>query len=175
MLSDTTKTFAFTGHRPDKLGGYDESNAVAARTKAMLRAMITTAAERGYLTAISGMAIGTDMWAGEIVTAYFPELELIGAVPFNGQESKWPRESQVRYSALLDRCTSVFVVEEKASNRAFHLRNQFMVDCSSLLIAVWDGAPDGGTAACVKYARKQGRRIFWYNPKTDQAEILEPS
>ena len=43
-------------------------------------------------------------------------------------------------------------------------RNQFMVDHSNLLIAVWDGS-SGGTSNCVAYAKKIGLQIVLFNPK----------
>ncbi|MBN1772613.1 MAG: DNA-processing protein DprA [Deltaproteobacteria bacterium] len=40
--------------------------------------------------------------------------------------------------------------------RAYHLRNRWMVDRASLLVAFWDGQPRSGTGATVAYARRRG-------------------
>lgn len=40
--------------------------------------------------------------------------------------------------------------------RAYHLRNRWMVDRASLVLAFWDGAPRSGTGATVAYARRRG-------------------
>jgi len=40
--------------------------------------------------------------------------------------------------------------------RAYHLRNRWLVDRASLLLAFWDGQPRSGTGATVAYARRRG-------------------
>ena len=51
----------FTGHRPDKmtLGEKD--------IKPLLEKAIDEAIEEGFVTFITGMAMGTDVWAAEVV------------------------------------------------------------------------------------------------------------
>lgn len=49
----------FTGHRPDKLGGYGD-NPLARKVKAALKEEIERAAGRGFTTFISGGAVGVD-------------------------------------------------------------------------------------------------------------------
>lgn len=44
------------------------------------------------------------------------------------------------------------------------LRNQYMVDASAVLIAVYDGQ-SGGTKNTVDYARGRGRKIIEIRPK----------
>ena len=39
------------------------------------------------------------------------------------------------------------------------LRNQYMVDNSDLVLAIWNGKESGGTWNTIKYARKQGKKI----------------
>jgi hypothetical protein len=49
-----------------------------------------------------------------------------------------------------------------------------MVDHAELLIAVWDGT-SGGTANCVKYARKDGVEIWRINPATHEMGWYDPA
>ena len=42
-------------------------------------------------------------------------------------------------------------------------RNEYMVDKADTLIAVWNGT-SGGTANCVKYAKKKGVDIVRLDP-----------
>jgi len=42
-------------------------------------------------------------------------------------------------------------------------RNEWMVDNSDAVIAVWDGTP-GATATAVDYARKLGRSVLVIDP-----------
>jgi hypothetical protein len=75
---------AATGHRPDKLGGYDLS---------IYRKLVGLA--YSYLrkqtpdVVISGMALGWDQAVAE--AAVKASTPFIAAIPFRGQESKWPR------------------------------------------------------------------------------------
>ena len=47
-------------------------------------------------------------------------------------------------------------------------RNRYMVDHSSFLLAVYNGAARSGTGATVNYARKMGREIIVIDPLTRQ-------
>jgi uncharacterized phage-like protein YoqJ len=51
-----------------------------------------------------------------------------------------------------------------------HLRNEFMVDRSSRLIAVYDGESAGGTRYTLQYAMKKGLECIAIDPVT--LEIL---
>ena len=62
------KTVCFTGHRPEKLPGYGETeNASLNVIRSMLYYQIYQSAEEGYKYFISGLARGVDLWAAEYV------------------------------------------------------------------------------------------------------------
>ncbi len=68
----------FTGHRPEKLM-YSEN-----QIKPLLEKAIDNAISDGYVTFITGMARGTDIWVAEIVIErkkYNENLHLICAIP----------------------------------------------------------------------------------------------
>lgn len=56
-----------------------------------------------------------------------------------------------------------YVSEERYTHWCMNKRNEWMVDNSDLVIAVWDGTK-GGTANCVRYAVKQGKEITKLEP-----------
>lgn len=141
---------AFTGHRPHKLGGYGAD--VFAR---LVRLAETYMVETGVRFAISGLALGWDQAVAQ--AALNTGRPFIAAVPFVGQESRWPEASQRAYRALLAQATSVEIVCPGGySPRAMQIRNEWMVDHSGRLGALWDGSV-GGTANCVNYAIRQNR------------------
>ena len=75
----------FTGHRPVKLSLYKNE------VKPLLRKTIDNAIADGYVTFITGMAKGTDIWAAEIVLEkkkHNTALHLICAIPHPGFENK---------------------------------------------------------------------------------------
>lgn len=109
------------------------------------------------------MALGVDQWAAEICTDL--GIPWTAAVPFEGQERKWPSASQQKYRALISKASSIHIVCDPGyAPWKMQARNEWMVDRCGLLIAVWDGT-DGGTANCVRYAESVGRRIERINPR----------
>jgi uncharacterized phage-like protein YoqJ len=143
---------AGTGHRPDKLGGY--SSAVDAKLRGVARAALEQLEVRGV---ISGMALGWDMALAE--AALELGLSFVAAVPFAGQESRWPRASQERHRALLERATAVRVVcADGYAAWKMQRRNEWMVERADVILALWNGS-SGGTANCVAYAEGRGSRI----------------
>ena len=145
--------FAGTGHRPDKLGGYDD------RTyDRVLQLALNALGEYEPDRVISGMALGWDTALAE--AAYLRGIPYLAYVPFMGQESKWPPKSQQLFRALCSHAAEVVVCTPGSySARAMHVRNERMVDDSTTVLALWNGTP-GGTGGCVAYANKVLRPII---------------
>lgn len=160
-------TVSFTGHRPERFGGYHEDSDLVNAVKSELRSKIAGAINLGYECFITGMALGVDTWAGEIVLEFqkeFPEVRLICAVPFAGQERMWPLQAKKRYWNLIDNASEVEIVSEgDYSREKMQVRNEWMVDNSAVVISVWDGT-NGGTANCVRYAKSQKVKIWPIDP-----------
>lgn len=142
---------AFTGHRPDKLPnketGYILPNPTYIKVCQEIEKNLKLLNPDKI---ISGMALGVDQWAAHI--AYKLNIPFIAAVPFEGQETRWPRKSQNTYIKLLNLASEVVIVSPGGySVDKMNIRNKWMVDNCDKLIAIWDGT-SGGTGNCVKYA-----------------------
>jgi uncharacterized phage-like protein YoqJ len=139
---------AATGHRPDKLGGHTNMARLA------LGGLATEYLNRVRPSRmIVGMALGWDQAvAGACVALDIP---FVAAVPFEGQESRWPPEAQKLYRWLLTMAEDVEVVSAFPGARAMQFRNEWMVDQAEAVVALHDGSW-GGTFNCVEYARKRG-------------------
>ncbi len=138
----------FTGHRPEKLTRSE------ANIKKDLEAAILQAVNDGFVTFITGMARGVDIWAGEIVLQlreHNPNLHLIAASPYKGFENRWSTDWRSRYNAVLEQADLVRFVCKGYSRACFQLRNEWMVNRSTRVIAVYNGEP-GGTQNTIKYA-----------------------
>jgi uncharacterized phage-like protein YoqJ len=175
------KTVCFTGHRPDKLGGYDETNPIAEYVKAQLRITIWNTIQDGYRRFIFGGALGVDTWAGEVVADmrdntyhgddidghYYPRISLELYSPFEGQEKMWPEESKIRYYSLMARCNGIVEVSEPGyKGWKMIVRDKAMVDASDLVIAVWNGdLGKSGTGHTVAYAQKKNKPIIIIDPR----------
>jgi uncharacterized phage-like protein YoqJ len=154
---------AFTGHRPDKLGGYKLPNPTYLHVCQQIDKALT---ELKPEKVISGMALGVDQWAANI--AYKLKIPFLAAVPFEGQEKAWPKNSQIAYALLMRMAAEKHIVCEGGyAAYKMQVRNEWMVDHCDLLIAVWDGT-DGGTGNCVKYAKSKNKEIFYINPRLDE-------
>lgn len=145
-----------TGHRPNKLGGYGDD---------VLERLIDLAnrqlSEHNVEKVVSGMALGWD--TALAIAATQRNIPFIAAVPFLGQERMWSEDQQTIYHNLLDLSEkTVIVCDGGYGPWKMQRRNEWMVDNSDLVFALWDGSK-GGTANCVQYAVKQNRPVknFW--------------
>lgn len=146
----------FTGHRPEKL------QASEAEVVAVLRSAIQKAIDDGFKTFISGMSRGVDIWAAEVVLAFRkadPNIHLICALPHPDFEVRWHDDWKERYRAILQQSDLVRMISPEFKMSAYMERNKWMVNRTSLVIAVFNGM-NGGTQSTIKYARTQGVRVW---------------
>ena len=141
----------FTGHRPEKLTRAEKE------ITALLETAIRAAINDGFVTFISGMARGVDIWAAEIVLRLREQgnpIHLICASPYDGFEDSWPADWQRRYHCVLRDADLVRFVCPGYSWECFQRRNEWMVDHSARVIAVYNGET-GGTGNTIRYAQRQ--------------------
>lgn len=168
MLWDTC---CFTGHRPQRLafGLTDQESACTALQWRLCAVLEWLARARGVTHFISGMALGVDQMAAELVLSLREEqpcLTLECAVPCPEQSAKWSFEQRRRYDAILRRCDRTTLLQTAYSPDCMAKRNRYMVERSGFVLAVWDGSPGSGTGQTVRYARKRGRQIVTLHPGT---------
>ena len=159
---------AFTGHRPKSFPWkYDETARECILLKEALAAQIVALAERGVTDWFSGMAQGVDLWATEIVLDLKkenPALRLHCILPCEGQEDAWPMSEQERYRSILRQADEVICVNREYSADCMLARNRYLVEHSSVLLAVYNGAYRSGTGMTVRYAKQLGREVIVIDP-----------
>ena len=146
-------TCCFTGHRPKKLRTDEKTLRTALAQK------IKESVSDGYFVFISGMAHGVDLWAAEAVLeekAYNPHIKLICAFPFL-KERFDAEEAKIKNAA-----DEVKFISDSYCRNCFILRDCWMVDHSSRVIAVFNGTP-GGTAKTLQYAKETGKELVVIN------------
>jgi len=156
---------AVTGHRPNKLGGYNTRNNPHYNSimEGLDRALLELRPER----VIVGMALGVDQWMAEL--CLWNGIPFVAAIPFEGFEvgGHWYESNIRKYRDLLAKAAQVVPVSSPPYTPwKMQLRNEWMVDHCDVLLAVFDGTP-GGTANCVSYAqqvRRTIRRIEYFRP-----------
>ncbi len=149
-----------TGHRPNKLYGYDLGNY---RWQLLKNKIENQLVQHKCKRFRCGMALGVDTIAAmaciDLKESGF-DIELIACIPFLGQESVWPAESRYQYYSLLDKCDDkVIVCKGGYASYKMQERNRYMVDNSDLVLAVWNGS-NGGTANCIRYAEEKNKEII---------------
>ena len=141
----------FTGHRPEKLTRNEKD------IKKDLEKEIRQAVADGLNTFITGMARGVDIWAAQIVLQLRGEghgVRLICACPYDGFESGWSQEWQRQYKEILSAADFVKYICEGYSRSCFQIRNEWMVNHSARVIAVFNGEKSG-TKNTIDYAIRQ--------------------
>lgn len=141
----------FTGHRPEKLSRTERA------IKSDLKKEIKLAIKDGYTVYLTGMARGTDLWAAEIILNLRrknKDLKLICAIPYAGFEQRWSEYWRQLYHYILNEADLVRVIGHGYSPGIFQIRNEWMVNHSSRVIAVYNGSL-GGTKNTIDYAIQQ--------------------
>jgi uncharacterized phage-like protein YoqJ len=163
-------TCAFTGHRPSHLRfGYDETDIDCLRLKITLRREILRMIDFGVTQFLSGMAIGMDTWAAEIILTFREQgynVRLVCVLPCETQADSWNEEQRERYFHILELADEVIYVNTRYTSICMYERNKYLIDHSDNLIAVFDGNPQSGTAQTVNFAKKLNRNIVIIDPNT---------
>lgn len=158
---------AITGHRPSSINkSYNLEHDNWNWTRQELRAAFELHdADR----VITGMALGVDQLAAQVAIA--EGIPFTAAIPFDGQEGRWPEESQELYNDLLLAADDVvFVSEPPYAAWKLHKRNEWMIDNSDMLVAVWNGDKKGGTANAVRYGLKTFEQVWRIDPVRERAD-----
>lgn len=165
----------FTGHHPDRLGVFEPNNPVAVWVKECLRGAVMRAVNRGVVTFVSGGALGVDQWAAGIVIEIRAErqkrspirhrtIELVIARPFPSQPNRWPAQARRHYEKILQQADRIIeTANDPYAAWKLQKRNQWMIDNTDAVIAIWDGGPSG-TGNTVEYAKKQGKPVLVIDP-----------
>lgn len=169
---DRLHTCCFTGHRPEKLP--PENSAEMKTIKSRLYFETKNAAKEGYKFFISGMQRGIDLYAGEIVlelmTSY--DISLIAALPFPGFGSNFKGHDKWLFGRCIENAKKVIEVSPVQTKTAYKMRNEFMVENSSLLIGVVDDFKSGA-GQTIALARKNGLTIRTIRVETDSGDEEE--
>lgn len=185
-------TVSFTGHRPNKLGGYNMKNPTMLQLKERLLALLEDLiVNKNVSRFISGGALGFDQasfWCVHILKKKYPHIQNIVAIPFQYQDNVWTPEQKEWYRKMLAVADEIVDVSrlpsydsneyptlpyEEYSNKKMQKRNEYMVDHSCIVIACYDGT-SGGTGNCVRYAKSaEGNpTIIQLNPKNNFEQTI---
>ncbi|MDD4493578.1 MAG: SLOG family protein [Eubacteriales bacterium] len=165
---ESQKICCFTGHRPQNLPfRFNEADERYVKLKAALKAETIDLIEHKHVTDfISGMALGIDTYAAEIVLSLkkqYPQVWLECAIPCETQAAKWMEKDRDRYYGILELCDKETLLQTHYTADCMQKRNEYMVDKSDFVIAVWDGT-GSGTGNTVRYAKEKGKKVIILDP-----------
>lgn len=162
---------AGTGHRPPKVGNWDDTSAFYRLVELAIDAL----EEHEPTGIVSGGACGWDLALAH--AAIELNIHLMMAIPFKGQSRRWSSFWQQLYGEAMDYATRTEILYTPNGKpeivRALLDRNKWMVDFvkgRGKVLALWNGDNRGGTAHCVRYANSQGVEVInlwdrWINTK----------
>ena len=168
MMYSEKITVCFTGHRLQKLPfGFNEEDPKCIKMKRMLcRKVEDLIVNHGATHFISGMALGVDMIAAEIVLELkkkYQDITLECAIPCETQANKWTEKYRDRYFSIIEMSDKETLLQTHYTADCMHKRNRYMVDKSDYIIAVWNGSPSG-TGKTVLYAKENNKEIIQIKP-----------
>jgi len=143
-------TVCFTGHRVIPRNDLDSLTGT-------LDALLEALYQKGYRDFISGAAVGFDMLAAERVLMLkqnHPDASLHLAIPCSTQYERWSDADCERYERMVYHADSTRVLSQFYYEGCMQVRNQYMVDRSSLCLCYLTHSR-GGTMSTVAYAMKQ--------------------
>ena len=162
------KIACFTGHRPQLIPYlWNESSSQSVKLKEEMKSAIIDLIEN-YNVAhfISGMALGVDIIAAEIVLELkkkYQDITLECAIPCETQANKWTEKYRDRYFSIIEMSDKETLLQTHYTADCMHKRNRYMVDKSDYVIAVWNGSPSG-TGKTVLYAKENNKQIIQIKP-----------
>lgn len=153
--SDQPKIVFCTGHRPDYVGGYSDQ-ALEYLVETAKAALMELQPDK----VIVGGAVGWDTACA--LACIDLNIPYILAVPFEGQESRWPEKSQKVYNHTKDCAAEVVMVCEPGyAPWKMMKRNQWMTDNGEIGLALFhEEKTHGGTFQCVKYALETNKPMM---------------
>ena len=156
MTDSTTPSVCFTGHRtinPNKQQAVKEK----------LISTIIKLYNEGHRKFLCGMAIGFDLLAAEILIELketYKDIILFACIPFIGQESRFSPIDQERYNKVINSVDSKVIIARAFSKQSYLLRNLYMLEHSSIVVAYFDtNIKKGGTFFTYNKAIKMGKEV----------------
>ena len=156
---ERARTCCFTGHRPEKLPWRgDVSDPRCLVLKERLAAAVEDAYDKGMRHFLCGMARGADFYFCDAVLELRERrsgVTLEAVIPCEEQAARWSERERERWFSLVERCDGETMLQHHYDKGCMLRRNRYLVDHSSMLIAVYDGML-GGTMYTLSYAMKRG-------------------
>lgn len=150
---------ALTGHRPERLG-YAKDTYVTTDWVRLIDWLKLKIKENNIADIYCGMANGCDIAFGIAALrlkeeGYFVKLHCVLPCKNYNSSNAW-------YNQLKHGADEWIELSDEFYKGCDSVRDQYMVDHSNKLIAIWDGHKSGGVWSTIKKAQKKGVEIIYY-------------
>ena len=150
------KACFFTGHR-DLPTGQEEM--IAGKAREVLARLIG----EGVAEFRVGGAVGFDMIMAELLLELRDEerkpIQVISIIPYPAWRTKWGTAEKERQEKILRRSDRVIWIRQHYCRGIYMIRNRALADGAQYCVA-WCGRENGGSAWTVRYAKKNGIKVF---------------
>lgn len=173
-----TKSSCFTGHRENKLP-YNIKSKEYELVENQIKDEILRLINIGVTDFYVGGQTGVDTTSAQLVIylrdvcGYPIKLHLV--IPYKDMYMFSTPLQQDDFVFIQKRVDSEVVLNEKYVKDCFRQRNQYMIDRSDYLVAVWDGNRNSGTWMTINMGNKKGLHITIINIPLTQKKEEQPS
>lgn len=156
-------TCCISGSRPQNLPWmFNENDLRCTALKDKMGQHLIQIIEKGYTHFIGGMALGVDQYSFEILLNLrktYKKITLEASIPYETQGIKWTENQRNRYFDIIKQVDREVLISNKYTPTCMLDRNRYMVDNSSILLAVVS-KKSRGTIATIKYAESKNLEII---------------
>ena len=149
---------ALTGHRPERLG-YNKDSFSTTEWIRLIDWLKLALIELKVTDVYCGMADGCDMAYGiaalSLKNKYNIKLHCVLPCKNYNSSNPW-------YNVLKEGADEWVELSEEFYKGCDNVRDQYMVDHSDKLFAIWDGNKSGGVWSTIRKAQKKGLDIVYY-------------
>lgn len=171
------KRIGISGHRPNRLGGYNWDSQINTSIRSYFRDILTELLEQSdeTYTVISGVALGFDQYIADVVIKlkkeYKGRIFLEAAIPFRDQYTVWSPADIDRYFKILENADYLYYVDTLPGYKLegvpeggyhiqkLHLRNKYVVDTMDIGLVLYNGHSKGGTFGFIEYSKKRVKEL----------------
>ena len=149
-----------SGYKAFELGIFKQSHPAISYIKKTIRKHLQNLVEEGLEWVIISGALGTELWAAEVVYEMQEregiDLKVAVITPFLDQENKWSEQNKEWYESVLVQADFVDAVSRKPYEKPWQLRlkNQFLIEKSDALLLFYDVEKDGSPKFLYEDAKK---------------------
>lgn len=157
------KTACVTGHR------YITNNLI--NRKAVNHLIDLAITKDGIEHFYVGMSRGADFLFADVLSER--KLNWTAIIPCTNQTHLWNESDREFHSQLVNKAEDMIILHEEYKHGVMHYRNQYMVNKSEILLAIYDNSEKGGTFHTVNLAIKQHLKVIQFHPQTYEFNVIK--